>query len=107
MDETPLSWKGLSDLGPILLVALLGGLVAFFQKCREGAARPFNFVEFIGEMATSGITGVFFYWLCRGFDVNVWVTAAVVGVSGHMSSRGLFMLEKWVEAKYNEWTLRK
>lgn len=97
--HSPLSWEGLHLLGPVMIVALLGGLVAFISKVRAGATRMFNFTEFVGDMFTAAVTGVFFYWLCRGFDFNEWVTAAIVGIAGHAGSRGLFMLEKWTEAK--------
>lgn len=95
----PISWQGFAELGPAILVALLGGAVAFISKVRAGDARRFNFVEFVGDMVTSAVSGLFFYWLCRGFEINEWVTAAVVGMAGHAGSRALFMLEKWVEAK--------
>lgn len=105
--SSPISWQGLAELGPAILVAALGGLVAFISKVRSGEARRFNFVEFAGDMFVSAVSGVFFYWLCRGFDINEWVTAAIVGMAGHAGSRALFMLEKWVEAKLNEATLTR
>lgn len=101
----PWSWDGLRQLGPVVLIALLGGLVAFYRKVREGAARPFNFAEFIGEMVTSGVVGVIFFWLCRGIGVNEWMTAAIVGIAGHAGSRGMFLLEKWIEKKLDEFKL--
>ena len=101
-NPAPLSWDGMRMLGPVLIVALLGGLVAFISKVRAGATRMFNFTEFIGDMFTAGVTGIFFFWLCKGFEVNEWVTAAIVGIAGHAGSRGLFMLEKWAEKKLDE-----
>lgn len=103
----PVSWDGLKELSPVILIALLGGLVAFIGKVRAGDARPFNITEFVGEMFVSAVAGVFFYWVCRGFDINPWLTAAIVGISGHAGSRGMFMLEKWVEAKLADLKLLK
>lgn len=99
---TPLSWEGFKELGPIIIVALIGGMVAFYRKVKEGAARPFNFTEFLGEMLTSALTGVVFFWLCKGAGVNEWITAGVVGIAGHAGSRGMFILEKWVEQWVNK-----
>lgn len=106
-EPVPLSWDGMKLLGPVLIVALLGGLVAFIGKVRAGSARLFNFSEFIGDMFTAGVTGIFFFWLCRGFAVNEWVTAAIVGIAGHAGSRGIFMLEKWAEKKLEELRVAK
>lgn len=103
---SPISWEGLSQLGPILLVALFGGLVSFISKVRSGATRMWNFSEFAGDMFTSGVSGVVFYWLCRGFELNEWVTAAIVGMAGHAGSRGIFMLEKWIEQKFGDLRLK-
>jgi hypothetical protein len=42
----------------VFLLSVLGGVVAFLQKLRDGNARVFNLVEFIGELCTSAFTGV-------------------------------------------------
>ena len=91
-EAPPISWEGLRQLGPVLLIALLGGTVAFIGKVRAGATRCFNLGEFIGDMFISAVTGMFFYWLCQGLGFNQWVTAAIVGMAGHAGSRAIFML---------------
>jgi hypothetical protein len=105
--SAPISWDGFRELLPVLFIALLGGLVAFINKVRSGDTRPFNVAEFAGEMIISGFSGVLAFWICSGFDINSWLTAAIVGISGHMGSRGIFMFEKWAEAKLNELGLTK
>lgn len=99
VNAIPASWDDLRKLIPVVLVALLGGVVSFIGKVKAGHSRAFNITEFVGEMVTSAVVGVFFYWLCRGFDLNQWLTAAIVGMAGHAGSRGLFMLEKWAQKK--------
>jgi hypothetical protein len=42
----------------VFLLSLMGGVVAFLQKLRDGNARVFNLIEFIGELCTSAFTGV-------------------------------------------------
>jgi hypothetical protein len=103
---TPISWDGFLQLMPVVVVALLGGLVSFISKVRSGDTRIWNFSEFFGDMFTSSIAGIFFYWICRGLELNEWFTAAIIGMAGHAGSRGIFMLEKTVEAKWKT-TLKK
>lgn len=106
-EPPPISWEGFKDLIPVLLVACLGGLVSFISKVRSGDARPFNFTELIGELLISGFAGTMAFWLCHGFDINPYVTAFLVGISGHMGGRGIFMFEKWAEEKLQDLKLVK
>lgn len=70
-----------------------GGAVNFLRKRRAGMVRPFNVTELIGEIATSAFAGLLTFWLCEAAELAPLVTAALVGVSGHMGSRALFHLE--------------
>lgn len=96
---TPFSGEGIKALLPFLVVAAMGGFVSFYQKVKAGEARPFNIVELIGELATSGFAGMLAYWLCQYAGINQWLMAAVVGMAGHGGSRALFVMEKWAERK--------
>lgn len=98
-DPLPLTWEGLFTLGPIIIIAVLGGVVNFMRKVREGETRPLNIVELIGELFTSGFAGVIAYWLVHTWIGNPFVEAATVGMAGHAGSRALFLLEKWVERR--------
>jgi len=104
---TPISWDGIKELAPVILVACLGGIVSFINKVRAGDARPFNVSEFAGEMLISGFAGTLAFWLCSGFGINQYITAFIVGITGHMGGRGIFMFEKWAEAKLDELKLTK
>lgn len=84
----------------VFLLAMLGGLVNFMRKLQSGHARAFNVVEFIGEIVTSAFAGVITFWLCENAGMSPLVTAAFVGVSGHMGSRALFMIENWLKSKF-------
>jgi hypothetical protein len=88
----------------MFLVAMLGGFVAFYRKWKDGNARAFNFVELIGELVVSGLCGVLAYWAFNGLGVNQWLTAAGVGIVGHMGSRALFMAEKILQSAAERWT---
>lgn len=83
----------------VFSLAMLGGVVSFMRKVRDGVARTFNFTEFIGEIVTSGFAGLLTFWLCEAADLNKLVSAVLIGISGHMGSRAIFKLEKWAEEK--------
>ncbi len=87
----------------VFAISLLGGLVSFIQKVKAGQARAFNFMELLGELATSAFAGVLTFWLCKAGGLSELMTAAFVGICGHMGSRMIFKLEKlverWVDSK--------
>jgi hypothetical protein len=100
----PLSSEQAIPTAIMFLVAMLGGFVAFYRKWKDGNARAFNFVELIGELVVSGLCGVLAYWAFNGLGVNQWLTAAGVGIVGHMGSRALFMAEKILQSAAERWT---
>lgn len=83
----------------VLFISMLGGFVSFMKKVKEGTSRAFNISEFIGEIVTSAFVGMITFWLCSSAEINQFITAAMVGISGHMGSRAIFILEKWAEKK--------
>ena len=97
----PFAAKNIIPTAWMVAVAMLGGIVSFYGKVKAGNARAANLAELVGELFISGIVGVFTYWLLRGFDVNPYLIAAGVGISGHMGSRAIFMAEKWIETKFD------
>lgn len=77
----------------VFLLSAWGGLVSFLSKVKKGEARAFNLVELIGELVTSAFAGVLTFWLCEAAGLNGLVTAALVGISGHMGSRAIYHME--------------
>jgi len=57
-------------------------------------------MEIIGELTTSGFAGVMTFWLCEAADINGLITAVLIGISGHMGGRAIFIIEKWAEHKF-------
>lgn len=96
-DPTTYSWITYSW---VALLSAWGGAVSFIRKRQAGMIRPFNIVEFIGELFTSALAGIITFWLCEWSGVDPLVTAALVAISGHMGSRALFQFEKWAETKF-------
>ena len=93
-EHGPFVWSNLVPSLWMMLIAMAGGYVSFRRKMASGAARGFNITELIGEMVTSAFVGLATFWICRGFDVNPWLTAAGVAISGHMGARAIFLAEQ-------------
>lgn len=88
----------------VMGLALGGGLVSYMHKLQLGIRRPFSIIEFIGELVTSGFTGVITFWLCESSGISPLMTAVFVGISGHMGSRALFIIERMIENKLRKLT---
>ena len=99
IDKDPTSYSLVTYLW-VFLLAILGGVVNFMRKLQSGHARVFNLVEFVGEIVTSAFAGVITFWLCENAGFSPLMTAAFVGVSGHMGSRAIFMIENWLKNKF-------
>jgi len=83
-------------------LAAWGGAVSFIRKVRSGRSRYINVVELVGEIATAAFAGLITFWLCEAAAFDQLITAAAVGVSGHMGSRALFQLETYL----HRWMLK-
>lgn len=84
----------------VLGLGAVGGIVNFQRKLSAGTVRAFNVTEFLGEVFTSGFAGLLTFWLCEATDINKLVGAVLIGISGHMGSRAIFLIEKWAETKF-------
>lgn len=83
----------------IIFLAILGGAVSYIHKVRTGATRRFNLPELVGDMFISGFVGIITFYLCRWAQLDELLSAAFVGIAGHMGSRALFLAEKAIERK--------
>ena len=100
MEKDPLNYSILT-YGWVLLVSVWGGVASFLRKSKEGVVRPFNLTDLIGEVLTSAFIGVITFWLCEWGNTPPLLSAAMIGISGHMGSRGLYQLESWLTSKYS------
>ncbi|HXC41241.1 MAG TPA: phage holin family protein [Burkholderiales bacterium] len=95
--DGPLATGALAPTLIMAAIAMLGGGLNWWQKVKSGQARPFNVIELLGELITSGFVGICAYWALTGFGVSDWLVAAGVGIAGHMGTRALFIAEKLIE----------
>jgi hypothetical protein len=84
----------------VIGLSIMGGVVNFIRKLQTGHARVFNLLEFIGEIVTAGFTGVITFYLFTNANVDPLMTAAAVGISGHMGSRALMLFESWLTRQF-------
>ena len=86
----------------VTALAAWGGLVNFYRKVKSGETRVFNLIELVGEIATSAFAGLIIFWLCEAAQFNPLVTAALVGISGHMGSQAIYQLERWAQVRFGK-----
>lgn len=85
----------------VFALASWGGAVSFWRKVKNGDTRICNISELIGELITSAFAGIITFWLAESAGINPLVTAALVGISGHMGSRAIFAFEAWAESRFS------
>lgn len=98
-DEGPFAAKNLVPTIWMACVAAAGALLSFHQKVQAKKVRWINVTELIGEIIVSGVVGIVTFWICKGYGVNEWLTAAGVAIAGHMGSRAIFLAEQFLEKK--------
>lgn len=91
-ERTPASFSFWTYLGVVAL-AIWGGIVSYVQRVRAGQIGQFSLREAIGEVVTSGFVGITTFWVCEAMNIHPLLTAAFVGVSGHMGARAIHLLE--------------
>lgn len=102
MNDKDPSTYGLITYLWVIGLSAWGGAVSFIRKVQNGEARALNIAELIGEIFTSAFAGVITFWLCEAAQINQLVTAALVGISGHMGSRAIYHLESWAEERFTK-----
>ena len=61
----------------------------------------------ISAAATSAFAGLITFWLCEAAQFNPLVTAALVGISGHMGSQAIYQLERWAQTRLGNSTSKE
>lgn len=91
---TALNAYGWATWAWVVVLSISGGAANFFRKLRLGQVRPFNFVEFCGEIFVAGFTGICTFLLCEAAHFDPLLSSALVAIAGHMGSRALFLFER-------------
>lgn len=96
--KDPLGYS-LKTYGLILGMSLLGGFVSWYAKVRRGDLPGWSLMQLVGELCTSAFAGLVAFWLCEWANFPQLLTAPIVGVAGHMGTRGIQLLERIGEAR--------
>jgi hypothetical protein len=102
MPEKDPTTYGLLTYAWVFGLSAWGGVVSFIRKYRGGKARPFNFMELIGEIIVAALAGVLTFFMAEAAAINPLITAALVGISGHMGSRAIALMEDWATARFGD-----
>lgn len=98
-DRDPLDFP-LRQYAFILAISLLGGMVSWYAKVRQGTVQAWNVMHLIGELATSAFAGLLAFWFCAWANTPPLIAAALVGVAGHMGARAIGAFEEWAQRKF-------
>ncbi len=80
----------------VSILSLFGGLSSYIRKVRDGKIERFSIAELVGDIFISFFLGVVTYLICHGSGVDEYITAGLVGISSHLGTRGLIMLEDFL-----------
>lgn len=95
----PADWAPLFAWLWVLGVSILGGFASFLRKMRHGHVRAWNITELLGEMTAAALTGIITANLCAWMAYPDPLKYALVGITSHMGSKFLFMLERLAASK--------
>lgn len=99
-EKTPLDYTVFQYI-LIIILGAIGGLVARLQilictgihcwKCALGRLAV--------DSITSGFCGLLAFWACESINMKPLLTAVMIGITGHMGSRAIFLIEKLIISK--------
>jgi hypothetical protein len=103
-EKDPLSYQFITYLWVIGLSSW-GGVAGYIRKLKSGHSR-FSFAELIGELFISAFVGIVTFFMCAAARIDPVLSAAFVGISGHMGSRAILVFEKIAQAKIDSWVTK-
>jgi uncharacterized membrane protein (DUF4010 family) len=83
----------------VVVLSMLGGIAGYIRKLKQGMTKRFSVTELIGEMVVSAFVGIVTFFLCKSSGFEETLTAAIVGLSSHMGSRAIYIIEVLVRKK--------
>ncbi len=101
MQKDPLSYEYVTYFWVVGL-SMWAGISSYVRKIRAGQVHP-SIPEFIGEICISGFAGIITFFLCESAKIPPVMSAAMIGVSAHMSSRSIFLLENVFDSLIKKW----
>ncbi len=87
------TWSSFRAILPLLFGAG-GGVVRYYCLLKSG--RPFKFLEFIGDMASSIFVGWVLYLLATGLGQSEEISAVCAAIGGNMGARAFQIVEHFI-----------
>lgn len=97
-DKDPQMYTVLTYVWMVLL-SMWGGTASYVRKVRMGMTPRFSITELVGELVIAGFSGMVTFYLCQYGSFPMPLTAALVGISGHMGSRVFYLLERILQKR--------
>lgn len=85
--------------GWVLGLSAWGGAVSYFHHMTKHGLK-FSLFRLAMDISTSAFVGLLTYLLCHAANISEELTAAMVGISGHMGAKALVMLERKYEVYF-------
>jgi len=102
--KDPLSYSMITYVW-VFGISLLGGIAGYIRKIKTGHCR-FSVSELIGELVISGFVGVLTFFMCESAQMQPVLSAAFIGISGHMGSRAILIFEKLAQSRLEKWLVK-
>lgn len=80
----------------VFAMAMLGGVAHNIKKIKNGTLKRFSFSELVGDLIISGFLGLITFFLCEYADIDRLLSAAFIGMSAHLGTRGIYFIEEIV-----------
>lgn len=78
----------------VLAISFWGGFAGYIRKINKSDNLTFSILALFGDLVISGFSGLMTYFLCQGAELDAPITAVLVGISGHMGSQAIFVMEE-------------
>jgi len=75
----------------IALIALFGGTVRYVESVRKGE-KP-GLMRWISELIISGFVGLITALICKYYQLDPYLTYAIVGMAAHKGTTSLYFIE--------------
>jgi len=98
-ENDPQYWATLLQNAWMVVLAIWGGMVAYYQRFRS-QREPFSWLVLLGELATCSLTGVLALYACMEMDLSWPMTAIVVALSGHAGGSLLKMADSMLRRRF-------
>lgn len=81
-----------------VLLAMWGGTANYVSRIRKNGMK-FSVIELIGEWTISGFAGLVTGFICIHYELPMYLTFALVAISGHAGGKTIHALEELYQSK--------